>query len=72
MFTNCAIGRFFKGALFRGGLFAAAAAGVITDWANNLLSPHVSNATKISTFHVAHKIVLAAPLVPSSYKTTRM
>jgi len=52
--------------LFRGGVFAIAAAAaaaarvISTNWASSLLSPHVSNATKISAFYVAHKIVLAA------------
>ena len=63
MFTNCTIGRCFKRALSRGGVYAAA--GVITNLAKKLL-PHVRYATKISAFYVAHKIVLAASLVPSS------
>ena len=68
--SNCAIGKFFKRALFRGGVYSAA--GMITNWANDLLSPHVRNASKISAFYVAHKIVLTASLVPSFCKTARM
>jgi len=73
LFTNCTIGRFFKRALSRGGVYAAAAAaagGVIIHLAKKKkLLPHVKYATKISAFYVAHKIVLAASLVPSSCKT---
>jgi hypothetical protein len=74
VFADCAIGRSFKRALFRGGLFAAAAGGgvITTNVANNFLSPHVNSATKISAFYVAHKIVLASSLVPSYCKTTRL
>jgi len=63
VFTDCAIGGFFERALARGDVYAAA--GVI-----NLAK--IRYATKISAFYVAHKIVLAASLVPSYCKTRRM
>lgn len=56
--------------MFLGGVYAAA--GVITNLAKKKLLPHVRYATKISSFYVARKIILAASWILSSCKTTRM